>query len=157
MVLSEQLIAAALQAQGYFIVQRFKVGVREADILAIRKDGNGFKFFHIECQVSTNPSGVLRSRATYGKSEKQPARSAFEYYKKKFKQPKLVKAISDFFGSKKYEQIFIYGKLKKPEQLKKLQRLGVRCVSIRDVTNEARKSKIKIEEFERIIGLADII
>ncbi len=157
MLLSEQLIAAAFQTQKYFVVQGFKVGVREADILAIRKEDDKFKFFHIECQVSISPSGVLRSKATYGKSAARPAKSAIEYYKKKFRQPKLVKAVSKFFGTKKYERVFVYGKLKNPKQLKQLEKQRVKCISIRDLVSAARKSAIKIEEFEKIVGLVNII
>ena len=44
----EQLARAALESLGYFVIQGFKVCAREADFLAIKRDGGNFNFFHIE-------------------------------------------------------------------------------------------------------------
>src|SRR3990167_1982598 len=98
----EQLARAALESLGYFVIQGFKVGVREADFLAVKRNGNNFECFHIEAQISWNPSGVFRAKANYGKSASEWKLSAKEYVQKKFFQEKLLKAIKEILGTNKY-------------------------------------------------------
>lgn len=124
----EQFERAALESLGYFIIQGFKVGVREADFLAVKHNGKSFKLFHIEAQISWSPSEVLRGQAGYGDSAKNWKEAARDFAQKKF------------FGTDKYERVFIYGKLKKPQQTSVLEKRGIKCIPLEKLVGDAARS-----------------
>ena len=153
---SEQLIASALQKQGYFVIQGLKVGVREADYLTIRRIGNNYEFAHIEAQVSYNPIGVLRAKAGFGKPAKNSKQAAREFIEKKFFNKDLCKEITNIFGTNKYKKIFIYGRLKDVSQLEVFDNKGIECRSLSDLMNLAEKSEHKIGAFTDYVEIAKI-
>lgn len=149
----EQLVRAALESLGYFIIQGFKVGVREADFLAVKRVGNSFKFFHIEAQISWSPSGVLRAQAKYENSAGNWKKAAKDYVKKKFFQKKILKAIEGFFGTDKYERILIYGKLKEPRQIPIIEKEGIDCIAVEKLIDEAAKNRQMTKAFVEMYNI----
>lgn len=146
----EQFARAALESLGYFIIQGFKVGVREADFLAVKRDGKSFKFFHVEAQISWSPSGVLRAQAKYEDSAKNWKKAAIDFSQKKFSQKKVLEAIKKCFGTDKYKRVFIYGKLKEPRQISVLEKQGIKCISLEKLVEDARKNGQMTKAFTEI-------
>lgn len=146
----EQFARAALESLGYFIIQGFKVGVREADFLAVKRNGRNFKFFHIEAQISWSPSGVLRGQAWYGDSAKNWRKAARDFAQKKFFQKKVLRGIKECFGTGEYEKIFIYGKLKEFRQISVLEKKGIKCVPLEKLVGDAAMSGQMTKAFTEI-------
>lgn len=144
---SEQFVASAFQSLGYFVIQGLKVGVREADLLAIRINNGKPEYYHIEIQVSHNPVGVLRAQSKFGQTAKNPMKAAKDFINKKFLQKDLVKAIEKCLGTRQYKRIFVHGILKETEQLRILKKRGIECIALESLLSEADKSSCKTNAF----------
>ena len=153
---SEQLIASALQRQGYFIVQGLKAGLKEADFLTIRKLGTKLELAHIEAQISFRPIGILSAKPKLGSRSKDHAKEARSYIQKKFYDKKLCKEISNIFDGKEYKRIFIHGILRDYSQLDTFREEGIECWSLSDLINRAEKSKNKIGAFTDFFEVAKL-
>lgn len=152
----EQLVGAALQSIGYFVIQGLKVGVREADFLAIKNRDGKMEHFHIEVQMSYSPSGVLRAKSPYGNSVKEYQKAAEEFIEKKFFHPKLSKHIGKVLGTKNYKKVFVYGRLKEPRQLEIFKKKEIQCISLKELIDEASKSISKTYEFINFRNISDL-
>ena len=157
MNLGENLVGSALQSLGYFTIQGLREGVREADFLAIKIENKKTYFYHIEVQLSHNPVGVLRPSARFGTSEKNPQKSAKGFIEKKFYQKKLCKKIEKVFGTKKYDRMFIYGRLKNPKQLNIFEARGINCISIGELIQKAAHSDAQTEALKSFCGISSQI
>ncbi len=153
----EQFVASAFQSLGYFVIQGLKVGVREADLLAIKIVNSKFKYYHIEVQISRNPVGVLRAQSRFGKTSNNPMKAAEEYIDKKFFQKDVVKTIKNCFGTSKYERIFIHGLLREPEQLKVFNDRDIKCLDFKSLAQEANKSSHKTDAFLNFYDISKLV
>lgn len=157
MNLSEQFVASALESLGYFLIQGLKVGVREADFLAVRLDKDRLLHYHIEVQISYNPVGVLRAHARLGRTGNDPLQAADEYIEKKFFQKDVIKAIECYFKTKMYKKIFIYNRLRDSKQLRAFSDKGIECIKLQSLINQAEQSSYRTDAFVNFRNLANAI
>lgn len=155
---AQRLVALCYESLGYFVVEGLCVGVREADLLAINVDEKDrvCDRIHIEVQVSAKPAGVLRNKSQFGSSYKFPIESAAEFIKKKYKNEKLIKAISERLKSKKYRLVFIHGRLKDKSQLNAFSNENIECVPIGKLVSEALKAN-PVRELIRTVQVAELL
>ena len=141
-----------------FCCEGLCVGVREADLLAIKLDEKDriSERIHIEVQVSANPAGVLRNKSQFGSSSKFPIESAGEFIKKKYKNEKIMKAISMRFKTDNYKRVFIHGRLKDKSQLKAFSNENIECIPIGKLVSEALKAN-PVRELIRTVQVAELL
>lgn len=158
MEISQTLVRSAYQSLGYFIIEGIRIGVKEIDFLAVRIiDGEKVvERLHIESQISTNPIAPFRGQAKIKGAFNDPKKAAEEYINKKYENKKIVDAIKEYFSNCKYKRVLVYGKLKKPEQLKIFNRHGVETISISDLVNKAMSAH-PTHELNRIISVYRVI
>lgn len=154
MNIGEKLVGSALQSLGYFTIQGLKAGVREADFLAVKMNGEKVTLWHIEVQISRRPIGNLRAYARLGNTGDNPIKAAREYIDKKFFQRDLCRKIEFVLGTKDYRRMFIHGRLRSPEQLEAFKEKRIECLSIGKLVEEAAGSETQTESFKDFYGVA---
>lgn len=124
--------------------------------MAVKLTDGGAEYFHIEVQISYHAVGVLRAHAGFGKTDSDPSQAAEDYINKKFFQKDVVKSIEKIFGTSKYKKVFVYGDLKRPEQLKVFKTKGIECMSLNSLIAEANKSNHKTDEFTNFFNISKL-
>ena len=122
--------------------------------MAVKRNDKNFRFYHIETQISWNPSGVLRGQTRYEDSAKNWRKAARDFVQKKFFQKGVMQAIKKCFGTDEYEKIFIYGKLKEPRQISVLKEHGIKCISLKNVIERAAENGRMTQAFTEIYKIA---
>lgn len=139
--LFEDIITGWLASQGYFAVQGLKSGRKELDILAVKvRNGKIENRIHVEVQCSSDPMAYL-DRDPGKKNQQQIDESVKDYINKKY-DDLPVKEKAEFFLGKKYERMFIYGRLKDEHmQLKSFKANGVEVKSMGKILKELLEIK----------------
>lgn len=134
--LFEDIITGWLTSKGYFVIQGLKAGRKELDILAIKvRNGKIENSIHAEVQCSSDPMAYL-DRDPGRKNQRQIDETVKDYIKKKY-DDQSVRQTAEFFLGKKYEKMFIYGRLKdEPMQIKSFKANGIVVKRMSEILNE---------------------
>jgi len=156
--ISEDLVSLAYQSLGYFVIEGRKVGLREIDLLALRlgEDGEVAERLHVEIQIAVNPIGVLRPKPAIGSSARRAKESARDWMEKKFKQARILQAVSQAFHERPYRRVLVHGALKDPRQVDVIRALGIECVTIGHLVQRAMKQGDK-NRLHRAVGIAQLL
>jgi len=155
---AQRLAALSFESLGYFVVEGLSIGVREADLLAVRfdQDGRISERLHVEVQVSATPKGVLRGKAGFGKSAENPLKSAAEFIEKKYYHPKVVAAIKLRLGSDQYRRVFVHGRLKDKSQLSVFAKKKIEYIPIGKLVSDAFDAN-PVSELKRTVQVAELL
>ena len=96
---------------------------------------------------------MLRAKAKYENSARDWKAAAKNYAQKKFFQKDVAVAIKNIFCTHEYDRMLIYGKLKEPRQILIIEKQGIRCISIKDLIDDAAKNGIKTQAFTEMHGI----
>lgn len=154
---AEEIVAGCYQSLDYFVISGVRIGLKEVDLLAIRLDARGHvvERLHVEVQVSANPVGVLRNKSGLGKTGHNPRKSAREYVAKKFLDKKVLGRVGQIFCGHPYSKVLVHGRINKPEQLREMAKMGVKCIPMGDLVKKA--SKNPVAALKRTLSIEEVI
>jgi hypothetical protein len=138
-LLAESLVEEWLNREGYFTIRGARFGVREMDLLAVRKGSSGLEARHIEVQVSTNPISYIAPLTdeqvkSLGKAKTSAwtrPRDIMElavsaWIEKKFLTTGKAKARNRAWPGLTWSLEFVHGSVRYPEELELIRAKGIR-------------------------------
>ena len=88
-LIAEEIVEEWLNRQGFFTIRGAKVGLYEADILAIKPESAGYDARHYEITVSHNPIGYIGGNTNARRrNEAEMSEGLEQWMRKKFLEPK---------------------------------------------------------------------
>ena len=149
-LLAESLVEEWLNRQGFFTIRGLKHGVREMDILAIRRDATGqVEGRHIEVQVSFRPVGYIcpltdriaktsnrKKTSAKNRSEEEIRQCAEDWVEKKFLSKKKRAAREELWSGLHWSFHLVHGVVKEQKELQTIQSNQVQLVAFMKVLLE---------------------
>jgi hypothetical protein len=156
-LLAEVIVEEWLNRNGYFTIRGIKVGVHEIDLLAIAVRGSAIEARQIEVQASVRPISYLcplpkdvqkeTGRKPMNMKKRTPevlAKGVTEWVNKKYSHDAKKRLRNALFrGEWKYE--LVIHRVKFPEELKLLEKHGVKIHKLDDIAASLRGSHTIIQ------------
>jgi hypothetical protein len=170
---AEKFVEEWLNRNRFFTVRGLSQGVREIDLLALRKQGNGIETVHYEVSVSSNPIGYMTPLTNeamtelgvrhLGSAVARPPHIAQQcanaWVERKFLHPIISACRDDFAPGSQWKMVFVHGVLNHPEELEYIRNCGIETIHISTIIDDlrnpqhGRSTSGEVKDMIRMMGL----
>lgn len=141
-LLAESLVEEWLNRKSFFTIRGVKHGVREMDLLAIRRQQDGtVAGWHVEVQVSFRPVGYIckttdelvgktdRSKSSAkSRTQQQLESCATKWVDEKFRSPPKAKVRDQLWPGLTWTHFLVHGVVREQRELECIRKLNVQVI-----------------------------
>jgi hypothetical protein len=154
-LLAEEIVEEWLNRDGWFTIRGARIGLREADILAVRQDKDRLRYRHIEVHASLRPVSYMtdlpkaaakeQRRHRHSAKERSPELlhdCVRDWIAKKYdKTEKLMRGIHDG----KWERELVVNVMRHPEELPIIEKHGIVIHRLAEIIRDLQAGETPIE------------
>jgi hypothetical protein len=149
-LLAESLVEEWLNRSGFFTIRGIKHGVRELDLLGIRREPDGsITGWHVEAQASFRPVGYIarltsdiagkrnkKRGSALARSPEEVKLCARDWVREKFRTDDKMRDREKLWPGVAWSYHLVHAVVREPQELVAFESEGVKCHPFHDVLSE---------------------